>query len=42
MLRGCNFTFAGKDSRDFNLELYYLDDSWNRVTTGGSFELVSD
>ena len=42
MLRGCNFTYAGIDSRDYNLELYYLDDSWNRVTTGGDFDLVSD
>lgn len=42
MLRGCSFTFAGVDSRDFNLELYYVDTSYNRATTGGNFELISD
>lgn len=42
MLRGCNFTFAGIDSRDYGLELYYVDNTYDRATTGGSFELISD
>lgn len=42
MLRGCNFTYAGRDSRDYGLELYYVDNSYDKITSGGNYELVSD
>lgn len=42
MLRGCSFTYANKDSRDFNLELYYVDNSSTRFMTGGGYNPVTD
>lgn len=41
MLRGCSFIYADKDSKDYNLELYFVDNSTTRFTSGGGYELMT-
>lgn len=41
MLRGCSFVYAGKDSNDYDLQLFYVDNSTKRFTSGGGYEMLT-
>ena len=42
MFRGCYFEYAGQYSGDYNLMLYYIDDSMDKFDSGGKYDLIAD
>ena len=42
MLRGCSFSYAGVSSKEYELELYYLDDNSDKFVSGSDYEIITD
>lgn len=42
IMRGCSFTYAGQNSEDYNLALFFVGSAPNEVISGGEYELSTD